>query len=137
MPSAPLCHAIVLANAIWRDPTTGTATILGTFSGLKPKGFPFRLPHLAVYYVLSDGKGRVPISVRISEGEGEAEEVVAISTQEVEFRDRWAVVESAGIFQGITFPHEGVYRVQVRSEGVVLAERRLPLHRQPEARVER
>jgi hypothetical protein len=114
-----------MAQGIWRDPHHGGTTLLGLTNSIQPHRYPFILPTLVVYYVLADGRGRLPITVRVVEVVGEGEEVLAVSSQEVELPDPLAVAEVSVPFHNITFLHAGAYRVQVRCGSVVLLERRL------------
>lgn len=62
----PYCLAMVLCDAIHRDPATGKCTILGTFSAFHPRQLPAKV-RFAVYAEVTDGIGEVEFVLRIVE----------------------------------------------------------------------
>lgn len=61
----PYALALVVCDAIWRDPSTGKRTILGCFSAILADEFPATHPGMAVYAAITDGHGTVPIALRL------------------------------------------------------------------------
>jgi hypothetical protein len=130
-PTTPICQGIIFANGKWRDPSTGSLTLLGLLGSIRPNRYPFTMQTLVVLHILTGGRGRVPVNVRIVEVLGEGEEVLAVNNTEIDFAEPLAVLETVVTFQNTTFPHPGMYQVQVRCGNVVLMERRLFLNAVP------
>ena len=120
----PFPLAIVVADAIHRDPATGKSYILGTFSGLAAADFPASHPSLALYVSLSGGRGKVPVRVDFVRT-NEDDEIVASAEAEVEFPDPRTIVDIALTFQGLVFPAPGEYRFQVFAADEFMGERRI------------
>jgi hypothetical protein len=120
----PYALAMVISDAIWRDPGSGKRTILGCFSVLFARRFPAVHPIMAVYAVLTDGRGKVPIKLRVVDVD---EENVPLfeANGEVVFADPRATVEIDMHIQGIRFPRPGDYRFQLFAGGEFVLERRL------------
>jgi len=79
---------------------------------------------MAVYDAITDGRGKVPISLALVDAEDEQEPLFH-AEGEVDFSDPRAVVEAEFHLQGLTFPAAGEYRFQLRAAGEFLIERRL------------
>lgn len=60
----PYCIAMVLADAVHRDTTTGKHTILGTFSTVGALEFPASIK-FSLYYAITDAEGDFSLSIRI------------------------------------------------------------------------
>jgi uncharacterized protein DUF6941 len=126
--AVPLGLGMVLADFIWRDPGTGKCTILGTFDTVCSNRFPCQHPPMGVFCVLSDGRGKVQLALRVVEAADPTEEPLVAMTREVEFRTPRSTVQLSIGLPPITFPREGEYRVQLRCAGEVVMERRLLVH---------
>lgn len=120
----PTCLSLILADSLHRDLHTGKFTILGTFNGLVSPHYPNMLPTLAVYYVLSGGRGQASISVRIVSA-AEEETILAEHTQSFYIPDPLAMIEMGHVFTDVAFPEAGAYHVQIACDDDVLLERRL------------
>ena len=127
---APYPLAMVVADAIWRDPGTGKRTILGCFSSIAAKEFPAIHPQLAVYVALTDGRGTVPFKIQMVDIDEEAEPIFQ-AEGEVEFTDPRIMVEMDFHFGGITLPHPGEFRIQLVASGEFLLERRIVVQQLP------
>ena len=124
MPPPPLCLALVMADAMHRDPGTGKLYILGTFSTIFASSFPSTHPLMTVYAVLTDGRGKIPIRLVIVPVEDDTDPL-ADAKGELEFSDPRMVVEVSLGLPGVTFPCPGEYRVQLLAGEELLMERRL------------
>ncbi len=120
----PYALAMVVCDAIWRDPATSKHTILGSFSSIVVGVFPHVQPLLAVYAVLTDGRGKVKIKFQIIDAE-EENEPISIIEQETEFPDPRAMLELALHISNVQFPKAGEYRLQLFAGGEFVLERRL------------
>lgn len=122
-PAKPQVLALVVCDAVHRDPTTGKHTLLGCFNALSCRGFPATHPGLALHAALTEGYGRVPVEARLVRTDGQ--EVLHRLRVEVVFEDPRAVAEVTFAFREVLVPAPEELRVQVLAEGEVLAERRL------------
>src|SRR5690349_963483 len=124
----PVCLGMVLADLVWRDPGTGKHFILGTMSVIRAPGFPaVHQAGMAVYCVLTDGRGMVPLSVRLLEASDDSEEPLLVQSGEVAMAHPKTTTEAVFYFQNIVFPRPGEYRFQLRCGSQLLMERRLEL----------
>jgi hypothetical protein len=124
-PALPVVLAMVVCDAVWRDPATGKYFILGCFSAIGAHVFPTTHPALAVYIGLTEGYGKVPLAVRLVEREGR---VLHESKLEVEFADPRAIAEIALQFQNLSFASPGEYRLQLHAGDALVLERRIAVH---------
>ena len=122
--SAPYPLAMIICDAIWRDPATGKWTLLGCFTGITATAFPCVQPILAVFVSLTDGRGMTPVKLRLVDAEEEEEPILEAEMQ-VEFSDPRMVADMQMHFQGVSFPRAGEYRFQLSSGGTPLLERRI------------
>ncbi len=121
----PVCLALLVCDAVWRDPATGKHTLLGCFSAIGAHQFPVIHPQLAVYLALTDGYDSVPLELRLIDAD---EKALTTTTLEVQFGDPLAVVEIAVHLTEVTFPSPGRYRLQLTASGTPLMERRFGVH---------
>ena len=119
----PYALAMVICDAIHRDPATGKHTILGTFSSIAALDFPVRHPGMGVFISLTDGRGITPLTLKLVS----ADENVRIfeAGLEVDFEDPRMVLELATNIGNIEFPQPGEYRLQLFAGDEPLMERRL------------
>ncbi len=136
-PSPPVCLAMVLSDSIWRDSSTGKYTILGTCGGISSERFPADHGPLAVFYVLTDGRGTIPVSLRLLDAEDEREEPLFSYQATLCFHHPAQVVEGHFLMPKINFPRAGKYRFQLRRADQVLLERSFEVTRREHSRSER
>ena len=121
---APYPLAMVVCDAIWRDPGTGKSFILGCFESISATEFPCTHPLIAVYVALTDGRGSTPIKLRLVDVEAEEEPLVEMEL-DVEFQDPRMVAELTLHMKDVAFPKPGEYRFQLSSGTAPLLERRI------------
>ncbi len=121
----PYALAMIVCDAVYKDPATGKASLLGIFSILNAREFPAVAPQLAVFVTLTDGRGKVPIRLILVHADDE--EVVFEAQGEVEFPDPLAVVEIVMSLGNCTFPRAGEYRLQFFCWNTHVIERRVLL----------
>lgn len=120
----PISLAMVICDAVWRDPGTGKWTILGTFSQIYAKTFPAVHSQIGIYIELTDGRGTMPFSLRIVDAD-EIREPVATLEGNFESPDPRAVVQLGANLADLEFPQAGEYRVMLEVNGEFLVERRV------------
>jgi hypothetical protein len=126
----PYSLAMVICDAIWRDPYTGKRTILGCFSAVHGHSFPLTIPLMAVYVALTDGNGRIPIKLCLVDADEQLDPLFEAES-ELEFNSPLVVMEVDYHMQGLTFPTAGEYRLQLTARGEVLVERRILINQLP------
>lgn len=119
----PQVLALVVCDAVHRDPSTGKHTLLGCFSALTSRMFPAVHPTVAVYAAITEGYGQALMEMRLVRPDGV--QVLQRLSAEVRFDDPRTVVELAFTLTNVTFPVPEETRVQLLADGELLLERRL------------
>jgi hypothetical protein len=120
----PIPLAMIVCDLVWRDPTSQKFAILGVFSMLRADEFPLVYPRIAVYTVLTEVRGKVPLLLRVVDTNEEFETVGEVRT-EIESNDPIANFEIIVNLNSVTFPEPGEYRVQLYAGKHFLVERRV------------
>lgn len=123
-PPPPYPIALVICDAIWKDPWTGKRTLIGLFSILHAAQFPAAHPILSIHSVVTNGRGRVSLKVRLVDVDEEREPLFEMGG-DVEFTDPRMVGEFDAVARNVVFPVAGEYRVQLLANGELLMERRI------------
>lgn len=121
---APLSLAMVICDAVYRDPATGKMTILGTFTALHAREFPLVVPQITVYLALTDARGKVPLKFLLIDADEDRDPVYR-QELEVDFPDPIAVMDLVLMLGGVVFPLPGEYRLQLHADGEFVIERRI------------
>lgn len=127
----PRVLAMVVCDGIHVDPWTGKRSLLGTFTAVAPPAYPAVVPRMAVYVVLTDMRGSVPITVRVVDVDEDRPPVFDSGPLVVAGPNPVGVVEVDVRVNGPVFPEPGVYLVQVAARGEPLVERRVLFYPAP------
>ncbi len=127
-PPYPL--AMIVCDAIWRDPTSGKRFLLGCFTVLHARGFPVQHPVMAVHVVLTNGHGTIEVTARLID-EDETRPPIWGTKHSVDFPDPRGTVELDFVLGPVIFPAAGAYRFQLFAGDEFLMERRIFV-RQPD-----
>ena len=125
-PPPPDVLALIVCDQIINDRMTGKHSLIGMFSRVHARAFPVSHPQICVFASLTDGRGKVDLTIRIVDA-NDARPPLVEGKGRVEFSDPRAVAHLALQFHGLTFPESGAYRVQLYSGGELLREARLDL----------
>ena len=138
MPLPPTVLSLILCDNVHRDAGTGKFFYLGSFSMFGVSGFPATVPLFFACFALTDGTGRQEVRVQVVDASQVAAEPLGVEGVMAVFPNRFAVLETAVAFRGLTFPAAGEYRVQLVVAGELLMERRIVLmpYPQPSTRSE-
>lgn len=134
-PTVPIPLALMIADEIWTDPSTGKRTILGTFSTLLSTQFPAIHPRMAFYLAITEVRSPGSVDFRIVDINDESEPVLSVSCP-IELNNPLVVAEMIAKVENVAFPRPGMYVLQALWNGAArIIERRLPVadHSPPEA----
>ena len=123
----PICLSMLVCDSVQLDRTTGKVTILGAFENVSAPGFPARHPELAVFAELTDGRGRVAVTLsicRVTADDLDGTELFSGSL-EVVFADPRATVRLHFQVAPWDIPRAGEYRFILATDGTRIAERRI------------
>ena len=120
----PQAVALVLADQIYRDPSTHKYFILGTYNAVFSPVFPCLRPLMSVYAALTDGHGKVPIRLVLTDAD-EQFGPLALAEGTVEMPDPLQNWEILFQLNNVVLPRPGVYRIQLFACGELLRELRL------------
>src|SRR5438105_326893 len=82
----PEVLALIIADHVHRDDSTGKFFILGTRASISAATFPFTCTSLALYTCMIDGRGETPLRLRLIDVD-EAREPVLLFETTVNFLD--------------------------------------------------
>jgi hypothetical protein len=128
---------MIVCDACWRDPATGKSFLLGLFSDIRARSFPFTWPVITIYVALTGVHGKTPVRIRLVRV---AEEDVVLTEMEAEIAsdDPRMVVELPLMLVNVVFEQPGEYRFQLWSgkgmNASCLLERRIVVHESKEQR---
>jgi len=125
--SEPYCLALVLCDAVHRDPATGKCTILGTFSTVNSLEFPTHLS-FCQYNAVTDADGEFKLKFQIVDsGHSFEEDAKPLFSVEVDLHSPspLAVIEGTMAIQNVPLPKPGVYHCELLHEETLLMSRRL------------
>ncbi len=120
----PLLLAVLVCDQIIRDAETGKASIIGAFENINAPKYPARHPWLAFFCQLTNGRGKIRISVRLVNVEKD-DEVIFEGAADCQFRDVREIANLIFNIGGIVFPQPGEYRFQILAGTEFLGERRI------------
>ncbi len=127
-PPPPDVLSLIVCDQIINDRMTGKHSLIGMFSRVHARVFPATHPQICIFASLTDGHGKVHLTIRIVDA-NDARKPIVEGKGRVEFKDPRAVAHLALQFHGLTFPEPGAYRVQLYSNAQLLREARLDLIR--------
>ena len=130
--AAPYPLAMIVCDAIVKDPSTQKATLFGCFSAIAARAFPAVQPIFCVYAVMTDGHGKMPLKLRLVDAD-EARAPIFEVDGEANFNEPRSVLEVSFLIQNVVFPEPGEYRLQLYAAGQHMIERRIVLIGPPEA----
>ena len=118
--------SLIVCDQIIADRLTGKQSLIGMFSRIHAARFPATQPHLCIHVVMTDGRGKTPVDIRIVDSD-DARPPVVRGRGMVDFKNPRAVANLSLQFYGLVFPESGEYRVQISCRGTLLREARLEL----------
>lgn len=121
----PVVLSIIICDQVIQDVHTGKNTLVGVFDNINAIEFPARHPWLTLFCQLTNGRGKVPITVRLVDV-GDSEKVLGQLQVEATFKEPREIRNLRFDIGGIGFRHEGEYRFQIYAyNDFLLGERRI------------
>lgn len=120
----PEVLALLVADYVHRDDSTGKFFIVGTRTSIGAASFPHHCPNLSVYAALTDGRGETAVKLRLIDADEASEPILEFETT-VNFLDPSEDIEIAVRLTDLVFPEPGDYRLQLFGAEQLLRERRL------------
>ncbi len=99
----PVILAMNVCDAIWIEPKSTKACLLGLFSEIVATSFPITHPLLAVHLCMTDAHGNVPLKLTLVDAD-EEQEPLAEREIEVDFPGRGAIIDVYAHLKDILFP---------------------------------
>ncbi|MHC4556058.1 MAG: DUF6941 family protein [Planctomycetota bacterium] len=122
----PLLLASIICDQVITDQFTKKTSIIGAFDSIAAPRFPARNPSLAFFCQLTNGRGKVLVTIRLVDVE-KNDEILFEGKMEAKFRDVREVTNMTFNFGGFVFPHPGEYRFQLYIGKEFLGERAIIL----------
>jgi hypothetical protein len=104
----PDCLAMMISDVVIEDATTHKKSLIGLFDRINTRKIPYRHQELNVFLVLTNGRGRHEIEVRLVDAESEMKVIGAAG--QIEFKDPLQTVEVNFSLRNLPFPKAGTYR---------------------------
>jgi Family of unknown function (DUF6941) len=101
--------------------------LVGIFNTINADAFPHVQRHFVVYARLVQGLGRVAFHIEICDGRTQ-QLIHSSATNTLDFQDRDKTIELALTFQGVRFPHPGIFLVELYCNDQWVADARLQLN---------
>jgi hypothetical protein len=132
MVQEPYCVALLIVDSIHVDPGTQKKFLMGTFNALSLPRLPSTSNSFVVFGVLSDGEGDASMRIKLADV-SEDREPVLDEEFTLPMPSRLQSVEFASFIKGVSFDHEGDYRLQLWCRDSLLMERKIvvTVRRQP------
>ena len=131
-PQPSVVLAMVLADTVLVDVTTGKNTIQGTYQKLRAADFPYTHTAIVVYVVLTEGHGATTVQLRLVDRDEIRPPIFELESR-VDFPDPLTDVEVVFAQPRVVFPEPGDYRLQLFAGDAPLLERRLELSPEEDA----
>jgi hypothetical protein len=120
----PSLLSVIICDQVIIDVIGKKPTIVGVFENISAPSYPARHPRLAFFCELTNGRGMVPITMRLVDV-AQSDKILFEQTVQKQFVDVRQVHNLTFDISGVVFPHAGEYRFQIHAGGEFLGERRV------------
>lgn len=120
----PKLLAALICDQVIRDRTTLKPSLIGVFSDIHASKFPVVHPRMALFFQLTNGHGKVELTIKLVDVGNNEEEIHKPIKGEVTFQDARQTLEIEIAVLNVSIQHEGEYRVQIFSGSDLLGERK-------------
>ncbi len=122
-PEQLTCVSMIVCDSVFRDERSKKLVIIGTFNRIIAAKVPCIHPKMVVLFSVTNGNGVYNVSVRIVH-ERTGHEVINIAGP-MKIDDPLAIADINVELQGVVFPQDGKYWVELKADGVILQARPL------------
>lgn len=123
-PVLPTIRAMVLADRVYRDGTTGKHVIAGTFNSISAQVFPAAWTSgAAIYFAMHGFRGQTTLSLTFREASTRVA-IIGIDL-EIDTKDALQVVEGSIPIPPFPINHPGTYEFELSMGGTFLADIKL------------
>ena len=122
----PIVHSLILCISVWGNGRSEKLSLSGIIHYFIRRKFPVELPYAHAYIELSDGRGKMPIDMKIvreTEEPQESELLCKLDSHIVDFADPRALQICIAKLSKLKFDHPGTYRLVVETQGQFVADR--------------
>lgn len=119
----PKLLAALICDQVIRDRTTLKPSLIGVFSDIHTSKFPAVHPRMTLFFQLTNGHGKVKLTIRLVDVGNNEEEIHEPLEGEITFQDARQTLEFEIEVLNVMIQHEGEYRVQIFSGSDLLGER--------------
>jgi len=120
----PILLSVIICDMVIIDRITDKPSIIGAFEAISAPKYPARHPRLAFFCQLTNGHGKVIITVKLVDVQQE-DKILFEGSTEQELKDVRQVANLTFEIGGMVFPHPGEYRFQIYAGTEFLGERRI------------
>jgi hypothetical protein len=127
MAQTPKCLAILLCDDVMEDKRTNKKVIIGTFNVIGARKFPYRHPSMTLYFVLTDGRGEMPVRVemiRDLRADQGGQRIFELSGN-AKFENPLVVAELVLTIRDMHLPGPGIYTLRVLVNDAFIGERKI------------
>jgi len=121
MNEPPLGIALILCDSIITDAKAGKNSLIGLFNNINCTTLPSVHARFCVFAQLTNGRGQQNIDVRCQSLQDE--EIIFQTGGEVKFQNPNQVIEIQFELINLTFPHAGMYSVELEAEVLLIESR--------------
>ena len=118
----PDCLMVAVCEAVVIDQMTNNKSLINMFNRVHAVGFPVLHPRLCVVVSLTNGRGTLPLVMRMKHLS--SDEVIHSMSGRVVFGDPMAVHDLVFDFRGVLFSKAGDYVVELVSGERIVGQRR-------------
>jgi hypothetical protein len=126
MVPSPFAVSLFLCDRVIIDSKSRNPSLINIFSGRAVREFPSPPERFSVFAALTDAVGRGIIELRVVDVS--SEDSVFDWEDAIQFTDRFTVLNVHIELEDVTFPHAGVFAVQLFIDGEHIAESRLRVY---------
>ncbi len=123
----PTVHALLICDALYREPNTGKLSALGIFQAIKAPDYPVEIPPLSIYAAIGNIRTSTNLIMRLIhlDAMDDSERIIAEERMHIPADGPNSATELGITIPGVVLPMAGDYRLRLEWEGEILAERRL------------
>ncbi|MCG3180565.1 MAG: hypothetical protein BIFFINMI_02927 [Phycisphaerae bacterium] len=121
MHEKPTCLSFIVCDAIYRDENTKKLIVVGVFNNITTHGLPAIHSKMCILFTLTDGRGKVDLSLSIEHEKTGAQIVEMRGPLQM---DSPLMIRDFHVeFGNLQFPAEGKYWIILKADGEIVNQR--------------